>query len=288
MLYIAITIALNIVLAVLFKQFPKWGIDAMQAIVANYFICILTGSLFIGQVPYSAVVLHEPWLPWALGMGTGFISLFNLIAYSTKVDGITTTTIANKLSLAIPITFALFFMGETAGIMKATGLLLTIPAILLTAYTKEAKTHHLSLLPPLALFVGSGILDTLMNYVQHNMLTGPGSQALFAIYCFSSAAAVGVLLMGWRVMRGNITFSIKNLLAGVAIGIPNYFSIYFLIRSLNNSGYPSTVTFPVLNVGILVASTLTAVIFFKEKMSGMRIIGLVLSLAAILCITMAG
>src|SRR5437868_4724219 len=99
MFYLIATIILNVVISALFKVIPKYKIDMLQAIVANYCVCVITGCFFIGHIPFSAAVIHETWFPWSLLMGAGFISLFNLLGYSTRVDGITTTIIANKLSL---------------------------------------------------------------------------------------------------------------------------------------------------------------------------------------------
>src|ERR1019366_10589500 len=103
MLYLLATILLNVVISAIFKLFPKYNIDTLQAIVANYCVCVITGSFFIGHMPFTAAAIHTTWLPWALLMGVGFICIFNLLAYSTRVDGITSTIIANKLSLVIQI-----------------------------------------------------------------------------------------------------------------------------------------------------------------------------------------
>jgi drug/metabolite transporter (DMT)-like permease len=136
MLYLIATILLNVVISALFKVFPKYKIDTLQAIVANYCVCVVTGSLFIGHIPYSTGALHSAWLPWALLMGASFISIFNLIAYCTRIDGITTTTIANKLSLVIPVLFSVFLYHEAEGIGKIIGVVLAFPAVYLTSRTE--------------------------------------------------------------------------------------------------------------------------------------------------------
>lgn len=109
MFYLIATIILNVVISAIFKLFPRYRINTLQAIVANYCVCVLTGSLFIGHNPITVTNMQTVWFPWAMLMGCGFIAIFNLLAYSTRVDGITTTIIANKLSLVIPALFSVFF-----------------------------------------------------------------------------------------------------------------------------------------------------------------------------------
>ncbi len=286
MFYLVATILLNVLLSIIFKTFPKYNIDALQAIVTNYFVCIITGSLYIGHMPYAAEHTATTWFPWAWLMGASFISIFNLIAYCTKVDGITTATIANKLSLVIPVAFSIIFMHEAAGMAKIAGVFMALPAVFLTTRVKEANGKEQKLFWPALLFIGSGLLDTLVNYVQHNHLQDPESQAVYTIYCFSVAAILGTILLTVMFITKKATFHIKNVIAGICVGIPNYFCIYFLIRSLNCGVLQSSATIPVINIGIVVASSIVAILFYKEKTNTSRLLGLAMSIIAILLIAL--
>ena len=287
MLYIVATILLNVVISAVFKVFPRFRIDALQAIVANYFVCVITGSLFIGQIPFHASVVHDAWFGWSLLMGAGFISIFNLIAFCTRVDGITTATIANKLSLVIPVLFSIVLYHEGSGMGKMAGILLAFPAVYLTTrVTEDSSGKTQSLLWPALLFVGSGLLDTLVKYVQFHFLDSPALQATYTIYCFAAAGTAGVIVVTALLLTGRLQFHWRHLVAGVCVGIPNYFSIYFLIRALNSSQMQSSAIIPVINIGILVASSFMAILFFREKVNKLRIAGLVLSVIAILLIAL--
>ena len=284
MFYLIAVILLNAVIFSLFKLFPRYKIDSLQAIVANYFVCVITGCIFIGYFPFTAGNFHTVWFPWALLMGGAFISIFNLIAYSTKIDGITTTTIANKLSLVIPVLFSIMLYHEPAGIWKIAGVLLALPAVYLTTRVKGDNNKVQNLFWPIILFVTSGLLDTLVKYVQFRFLHAADVQAVYTIYCFAVAATLGTLLMTVLLLLRKITFHWRHIAAGICVGIPNYFSIYYLIRLLNSNILQSSAAIPVVNIGILVASSLTALFFFREKVNAQRITGLVLSVIAILLI----
>lgn len=284
MFYLIATIILNVIISAIFKVFPKYNINTLQAIVTNYCVCVATGCIFIGHAPFTASAMHTTWFPWALMMGCGFICIFNLLAYSTRVDGITTTIIANKLSLVIPVLFSIILYHEKVGIGKIAGIIMAFPAVYLTTRVEGEDHKPQSLLWPVLIFIGGGTMDTLMKYVQTNFLTSPDEEAQYAIFCFATAASIGILLVTVLVLLKKTKLQWKNIASGVCLGIPNYFSIYFLIRMLNSNFLQSSAAIPVLNIGILVASTVTAIWFFKEKTNMLRDIGMALSIIAILLI----
>jgi drug/metabolite transporter (DMT)-like permease len=287
MFYLLVTIFLNVIIAVLFKLFPRYGVNTPQAIVVNYLVCVVTGCLYIGEVPFDKETMAAPWVPWALVLGGAFISIFNLIAYNIKIHGITTATIANKLSLVIPVVFSFFLYREHIGLSKIAGVLLALPAVYLTSWQKQEKGQKMpGLFWPLVLFVSSGLLDTSLKYVECNFLSTGKSQAVFSIYTFAVAATLGVVMTTVLAVAGKVKFEAKNIIAGILVGVPNYFSIYFLIAALNCGILQSSAAIPTINISILVLSTLVALLFFKEQANGKRITGLILSIIAILLIAL--
>jgi drug/metabolite transporter (DMT)-like permease len=284
MVYLFLAIFFNVVISAIFKVIPRYNINTFQAIVVNYCVCVITGLLFIGHFPGANETVHTSWFPWALMTGLLFISIFYLLGHSMKVDGITTTIIANKLSLVIPAVFSIIVYKEAAGIGKVAGILLAFPAIFLTAHVKGENGKPQNLLLPVMIFLGGGVLDTLMKYIQLHFLDSTSSQALFAIFCFASAGSIGLLISIFLLALKKTVFHWKNVAAGIIIGIPNYFSIYYLIRMLNSNFLKSSAMIPVFNIAILVASSITALLFFREKLNTYRVFGLLLSVIAILLI----
>lgn len=284
MFYLIATILLNVVISAILKLFPKYGINPLQAIVTNYCVCVVTGCIFIGHIPVNTGTLHTAWLPWAVLMGTAFISIFNLTAYCVKVDGMTTTTIASKLSLVIPVLFSTIVYHEVSHIGKIAGIVLAFPAIYLATRVKNEDNKQQSLFWPAILFVLSGGLDTLVNFIQCSFLTTNESQVACTIVCFGTAGGLGVILVSILALMKKTVVQGKNIVAGICLGIPNYFSIYYLIRTLNCNIMQSSATIPVVNIGILVASSITAILLFGEPAGRKRIIGLVLAITAILLI----
>jgi drug/metabolite transporter (DMT)-like permease len=116
--------------------------------------------------------------------------------------------------------------------------------------------------------------------VQKQYVTEENENA-YLISGFLSAAVIGFTLLLVQYARKRLKFAFRNLLAGVIIGIPNYFSIWCLVRFLKESPWQSSASIPVNNMGIVLFSSVVAWLVFREKLSKINWTGIVLSLIAI-------
>ncbi|MEC8884395.1 MAG: GRP family sugar transporter, partial [Bacteroidota bacterium] len=76
----------------------------------------------------------------------------------------------------------------------------------------------------------------------------------------------------------------KNIIGGIALGIPNYYSIYFLVQALRHPTLESSTVFTLNNVGIVMVATLIGILFFKEKLSPKNWIGIAIAVVSIILI----
>jgi uncharacterized membrane protein len=84
-----------------------------------------------------------------------------------------------------------------------------------------------------------------------------------------------------QMISGKMQFSYKALLAGIIIGIPNYFSIWFLGKVIAAYKDNSSAIIPINNMGIVLFSAVAAWVLFKEKLSFINWMGIGLAIAAI-------
>lgn len=291
MIYLLLTILLNVLLSVLFKYFERWRIDNMQAIIFNYWVCVITGSIFAGHFPLTADSLQQPWFPIALGLGAGFIGIFNLIAYCTRTEGITVTTVANKMSLVLPAALSVWLYGDHLSGGQILGIILAFPAVYLVAKTagagnKPERKSGSSLFWTSVLFLGSGVLDTAMKYAESRLPEDAAAQAAFSVHIFAVAGTIGLGVLLYLLFTGSKTFAWRHLAGGILLGIPNFFSIYYFIRMLNSGFLPGAAAIPLNNIGILLVSALTALLLFREKLTAPRLAGIGLSLVVILLLAL--
>ena len=285
MFYLIGSIIFSSWLTLAFKVVEKFRINNLQVIVFNYFTCVITGSIVHGNFPITQSTFTEPWFGWTLCMGTFFVLLFNLVAVTTQKLGVAIASVAYKLSLVIPFIFSIYLYDEENTILKTTGIVLGLIAVFFTCYKSSNNSakpgfKFATLLLPVILFVGSGLLDTMIKYVEQTFLNGSNNN-YYLLTAFLVAATVGSIVLIMQVSRKNQQFKWKAVVAGIAIGVPNYFSIWCLLQVLKNYGSNSSALIPINNMGIVLFSSVMALILFRERLSVLNWTGILLSLLAI-------
>jgi drug/metabolite transporter (DMT)-like permease len=288
MIYLLGSIILSSYLTLSFKVLQRLNINTLQAIVFNYIACVCTGAFVNGSFPVNKENIGAPWMVWALLMGLMFISIFNVIAFTAQKLGVAVASVANKLSMVIPFIFSLYLYNESATMLKVAGIAVALVAVVLTCYPAQkqdndpAANNYILFLLPVVLFISSGLLDTLIVYVKNSFFINPADNFNdFLISAFSVAGAVGIIILLIGFATGKQSFSVKALLAGIIIGIPNYFSIWCLGKVITAYQGNSSAIIPVNNMGIVLFSAVAAWLLFKERLSLVNWAGIILAIAAI-------
>ena len=286
MLDILLTIFSFNILIINFKLFHKYGVDNLQALIANYFIAGFCSLYFSEQEFSISYVLNAPWIYHAAIIGVLFIVTFNLYATGTQKVGIAITTIANKLSLFIPVGFALvLYPNEDLTNIKIIGFILAVIGIYLSSTQKKKLSFDKSYLWLIILvFVGQGIADSIFNHAQQTVVNDNDKDLFFMALLFAAGISGLVILLG-KSFKEKPQFNLKNLAGGVSLGIPNYIALIFFFNALESSGFEATQVFPVVSMGVVVLSALVGLILFKEKLSAMNWVGLGFAVVSIYIIT---
>lgn len=283
MFYLLLSILSATSLFIIFKLFEKFGIDNSQAIVVNYLSAAVLGFLFIpaGQI---SEIAHQNWLFLAFVIGTLFLFLFRLMAVTSQKMGIATATVANKMGVVIPVCAAVYLYDDTITFLKTIGVVLALAGVYLCSQKdNKIKIEKKYLLLPIVLFLGSGVSDTLIKYTEHFYLN-ERSTGLFIPCVFGFSASAGIIDL---IRMNKIKITKKNLLWGLILGIPNYGSIYFLMKTISVKEVQSSVIFPVNNVGIVVVSALAAFALFRENLTKENWVGIGISVFAIILIAVS-
>lgn len=281
-LYFAFSILFSSFILNVFKYFEKYKVVTLNAIVVNYIIAGGLSFIFQGETISVTEAIKAPWFELSLILGLLFISLFNLMAYSSQKIGVASTSIANKVTFVVPTLLWIYFYEESNSWLKTGGILLAIVSVLLTGEKSKSTSSSKSLGLILILFIGGGLLDTCLSYAQQELVPSTDTSLFFG-YLFLFAFLFGLLFLIIQKLKGGTWPSKRDCLWGVILGIPNYFSMYLFLRSLE--GIPTSTAFPVANMGVILGSTLLSMLLFKERLSKRKTIALSLSILAILVIS---
>ena len=285
MIYLLLSVLSSTIIFIVFRLYKKFGVNTLQAIIVNYFVACTVG--FFGYIEGSdfSHVSSENWFPGALMLGVLFITVFNLAAITTQKSGLSVVAVATKMSVAIPVLFGIFLYNEGTGLLKILGIILALVSVYLTSIKSEEgiTIKKENLIFPLLVFLGSGIIDTSIKYLETSYVSKT-DVGLFSSTIFASAGILGTFILIVQALTGKLKITFKNILGGIALGIPNYFSIYFLVMALRTDGFDSSTIFTINHVAIVTVSTLVGILLFKEKLIRKNWIGLVFAIISIILV----
>jgi len=288
LIYLLLSIASSTVIFVVFKLFDRFQIDRQQGIVGNYVVACLCGLIGAEDLSQLTAVFNRDWFPYALILGLLFITIFNLMAITTQRSGLSVVSVATKMSVVIPVLFGLIYYKESLNALKLTGIVLAVIAVYLASIKSRhgLKVARSNLIFPLLVFIGSGVIDSSIKFLEDSYVAAD-EVPLFSATIFAAAGLIGIAGVGLGRLKGKVTFEPRNMLGGLALGIPNYFSIYFLVLALRSGILESSGIFTVNNVAIVMTSTLTGILLFREKLTSRNWTGVVLAIISICLIALA-
>lgn len=287
MIYLILSILFSTGLFVVFKYFGIYKVDVLKAIFVNYIVAFSMG-FFFSERKFSIVEIpQQPWFFGALFLGALFVSIFFVMAMTAQKNGVSVASVASKMSVVIPVLFGVYLYSESVTFLKVIGILITLFAVYLASVKEEKDTvKSTSLLFPVLLFFGSGAIDTILKYVEVTYV--PKEEvAIFSGSLFGMAACFGFIVLLIKLIKKREAFGLKNVIAGIVLGIPNYFSIVFLIKALQNKALESSRLFTINNVAIVVVSTIVGIILFKEQFTTKNKIGVTLAVLGIVIVALA-
>ena len=271
---------------VVFKPYDVHKVHTLYAIIINYLTACLVGYLFYEGSVSLPEIPSKSWFPITLVMGMLFILIFNLMARTSQELGVSVASVATKMSLVIPVILGLLLYGERLGSVKILGIILALAAVYFASVKDSPKSIARSALwLPALVFLGSGIIDSSIKYLQAYHVE-PTEFSLLSSTIFAAAATSGLVFILVRKGRRQLLFNYRNLLGGVALGVPNFFSIFFLLRALENDFLNSASIFTINNVAIVMLTTLLGIALFREKISLKNWVGILLAVLSIILIAL--
>ena len=275
MLYLLLAIASSAMVSLCMRMSEKHVRSHMVMFTVNYAACLAISRFYMGDIRLFA---PESGMGWAIALGavSGFLYLagFVLLQRSILHNGVILSSAAMKLgSVLIPVLLAVLLFRERMGWIQLAGAAFSVAAVLLMNLEKGEVRKGGSKLWLLVLLLISGLTDTMANVYDKT-----GAAALKNHYLFYTflAALLSALVMA-LVKRQRPGWA--DVLCGLLIGIPNYYSARFLLLAL--ASVPAVITYPVYSVGTIIVICLVGLLLFKEKLSEQKKWALLMILAAL-------
>lgn len=282
--FLLLSIISSTFITLIFKLITRRKIDIFSSIVVNYQVACLLGFAFANFS--GGFFLSQKLVAAAVIVGILFISTFYLIGYCTSKVGMGTTTVASKMSLAIPVSISfLIDPSDNFTLTKALVLALAVIAVALATYQKNSSTNKkdlAGLFLPILVFVMMGLTDSMVKVAQQ-LVIPDGYSSNFTALVFGIAGLIGLAILLSK--KGVQTLSSwQTWKWGALLGAANFGSLLFFLHALN-SKIPSSTIFSVNNIGTVILSIAIGTLLFKEKLTMLNVAGVAASIICIICLS---
>ena len=226
-------------------------------LTVNYIVCSVLAALFCD----AAQTFGTSHLGTVLSMGgiNGILYLagFVLLQRNIRVNGVVLSATFIKLGLLVSMAVSVVFFGERPEVWQWAGFFLAVTAIVLMNYRPgEGKAGNMAGLILLLLAGGGG--DAMSKVFEE--LGDPAFSDHFLLLTFLMALGLCLVLFGISKKPAGIW----EVLFGLLIGIPNFFSAKFLLGALKDIA--AVIVYPVYSVATILTVTVTGVLVFREKL----------------------
>lgn len=284
-IYLLLSIVFSTFINLVFKWFSVFKVNKIQAILVNYLVCFSIGFVLSGDFNLLKIIGSD-WFKYCIILGSLFVAIFLSMAMTTEKYGVSVNAVSAKMSVIIPVLFAYVYNSERLTIQFVVGILLSLLSIYLITKKKQIIIPNKYIYLPIIVFLGSGTIDTSLKLLELNYSND------ISINTISYSIFLGAFLVGttFYTIKNQFNFSnwsSRNIISGIILGIPNYFSIYFLLTAIKSFSLKSAFVFGINNIGIVLLSTLLSVIIFKEKLTLINKFGVLISVLSIILIAYA-
>lgn len=302
MIFLVSAVLCSVAVSVLLKMLRLRQIDIRQTILAGYPVAFLLTLILLR--PQLNEITQLPTTSWAIVLALGLLlpSVFVILGRAIESVGIIATDAAQRLSLILPIVAAFMLFGETLTAQRAIGIALGFMALGALAYRssgasaaasvtnqptadayssdRQASIRKVPVIVWLAsVWVGYGVIDILFKQVAKQGTS-------FPLTLFLSFGLATVLLLVYLLSRG-IRWQPSALVAGLLLGVLNMGNIYAYIRAHQALSDSPSIVFTGMNVGVIAVATLIGVVVFREQLSKVNILGLLLAVCCVAVLFLA-
>ena len=273
MIYLLLAIASSAMVSISMRLSEGRASGEVSMLVVNYLVCLTMAGMYMGV---GNLIPREEGLLMAAGLGAvnGVFYLlgFVMLKLSIRRNGVVLSATFMKLGLLVPMVVSVGLLGEVPSVLQTAGFLVAVAAIILINFEKEETAMSFKLGLLLLLLLGGGG-DAMSKIYEEFGNPALSEHFLFFLFAVALILCIGLMLykkerLGW-----------KDLVFGLLVGVPNYFSARFLLKAL---GYlPAVIVYPTYSVATICVVTLTGLVFFREKLGKRQKIAIGMILAAL-------
>lgn len=288
MIYLILSILSASIISIAIRFSKNHVKNKVMMFLTNYVVCMICAIFFLTNI--DSIPKEELSFPIWFGIIMGFFYLVTFLFYEFNIrkNGVILSNIFSKLGTIIPVIVTFVFFNEAPKPLKIIGIVLAVIAVVIMNLElkkkpveleedenkKEDTTINVAYIFLILFFLLSGIADSTTTVFNHMSI--PELNGFFLLFVFGSAFMFALILL----IIKHEKISIYDILFGLVIGVPNYFSSFFTLKALET--VPAQIVYPTFCVGTIMIVTLFGVLAFKERLKLKDYIGILIIIAALI------
>lgn len=277
--FLFLTILCSTSIALILKYSDTKKGEPIVLLAGNYLVASIIA--FVLLLLDESKIFSVTTLLFGIGLGLLFVISFFAYAKAISYSGTGLATTSSRLSVIIPIVLSIIIFNEEPKSNHLIGFVFTFITFILFYFSVKGNHRDgaglVKYLVLLAVFIGIGINDFAMKVFKS--WKSPAEESYFVLFIFSSAFIYSSLF----ILVKKIKIEKHTSGWGLVLGIPNVFSTIFLLGAL--ALLPAILVYPLMNVGIIVLTTLLAFIIWKEKLNRWGVLALISGILAIVILS---
>ena len=221
-------------------------------------------------------------IPYVLGFSVCFITCTFTSLMAVKTGSLALSSLIISYSLTIPTLYGILFLNNPTSLLFYTGIILLLVSLFLVNYEKGEKKITKRWLVYVAFsFVSNGLCSTIQNTQQIKFNGAYKSEFMLTVYILV-AVVMGIAAMfteKQEVKTALNKYTVLALACGIANGLTSLFVMMLSTRM------PTSVMFPIISAGSILATALISNSVYKERFSKQQLIGILLGTASIVCLS---
>lgn len=284
MSYLVLAISASVLVSIFLKMARSRGIDVAQAILINYItaiiLCIylLKPSFDVSQIMANGAFIF-------VALGVLLPSVFIIMAKAVQMVGIAKSDVAQRLALFLPILASFTIFGEDLTLAKGAGLILAFSSLIALTYkpvhhtdVKVSDTTDFKRAAAIlgGVWLGYGVIDILFKQMAKLGSAFPDTLLVSFVLAF--------VLLFIYLMMNRTKWQPKSLASGVLLGALNFANILFYIKAHQVYKDDPTLVFAGMNIGVICLGAVVGLAIFREKISKINGLGILLGVLAVWCL----
>lgn len=276
MIYLIFAVLCISAIGHIFRYREKIGAAIYPVLMVNYLITISMGTLRGGSLLPDSI--QPGALLLAALLGTLFVLSYAIMNHVIAKIGISLAISLSRLSLVIPTVASIVLFTEPVNLQQGLGLLLAFSILPLSGEEIPGRDNlrrlfHGGLAWGILLFLLFGMSDLIFKLKSELYPALNKDSFLVYVYIFS------LVVCGFFILRRKSRFSRSSVLLGIFLGGVNYFSAFFFLSAVE--ALPGMIAYPLNGMLIILVSSFSSVLIWKEKLKPHHYLFLLFSIISI-------